>query len=106
MPLASLLASLCFFPLDSPSYPLPSFQLCVKAGTLTDLPSCSSWFVPRGADSCDSIRSSHGLTPLDLYALNPGLQCDNLYPALSIQGGVAPPRIGAPVSAADLARAF
>eukprot|EP00243_Klebsormidium_subtile_P004007 TRINITY_DN1778_c1_g1_i1.p1 TRINITY_DN1778_c1_g1~~TRINITY_DN1778_c1_g1_i1.p1 ORF type:complete len:245 (-),score=55.01 TRINITY_DN1778_c1_g1_i1:499-1233(-) len=54
---------------------------------------CSKYYTVKDGDICFNIWNTFGLSSDQFYALNPGIDCDNLQigQQVCIQGGVTPP---------------
>ena len=72
-------------------------QVCVAAGAFQGSPPCTKYYVPAGQDTCDSIRRKNFISATEFSNLNPGLDCNKLFPTLQRSDGGASPRIGTQV---------
>ena len=55
--------------------------------------------MPLGQDTCDSIRRKNFISATEFSNLNPGLDCNKLFPQLQRSDGGEWPRIGTEVRA-------
>ena len=57
-------------------------QICVVRGDPYELPVCTTYHSVLDGETCSSIMAGQSppLTPLQFFAMNPGLMCDNLMP--------------------------
>ena len=58
---------------------------------------CNKYYVPTGKETCSTVMLKFSLEPDTFFGLNPGLNCDHLYPSLMRTDGQSVPAIGAQV---------
>ncbi|CAI5499511.1 unnamed protein product [Closterium sp. Naga37s-1] len=74
---------------DSNGVLLPSQAVCVErraeSAAALLIPVCSQFYLVQAGETCDQIRPSPPLSPLEFFRLNPGIKCSRLVTLAALQ---------------------